>query len=72
MATKTISITEEAYEMLRSWKLKNESFSNVIIKIGRKNRLSSYAGILSAPQAKSLKEAISSGRALSRKRARFL
>lgn len=71
MATKTISIKEDAYEMLKSWKAENESFSDVIIKIGRKNMLTDFAGILSKDEGNYLIESIRRGRALSRKRQRL-
>lgn len=34
MASKTIMISEEAYEILRRRKRKNESFTDVIIRLG--------------------------------------
>lgn len=68
MATKTISVTTEAYEMLRSWKENNESFSDVIVKIGKKNQLSDFAGLLSESEGRYLIERIKKGRELSRKR----
>lgn len=40
MATKTISITEEAYGRLLSEKERDESFTNIILKLtGKKNLL---------------------------------
>jgi len=40
MATKTISITEEAYDRLLSEKERDESFTNIILKLtGRKDLL---------------------------------
>ncbi len=72
MATKTISITTDAYEILKSWKDKNDSFSDVILKVGRKHRLTDFAGALSESEGKELIESIKRGRALSRKRQKAL
>lgn len=69
MATKTISITTDAYETLKSWKEGNESFSEIISKIGRKNRLSPFAGLLREQEATYLEQSVKDGRTLSRKRA---
>jgi predicted CopG family antitoxin len=68
MATKTISITEETYNMLASWKKENESFSDVIKRLGAKPSLTSFAGILSETRAKELEASIEEGRARSRRR----
>ena len=70
MATKTISITEDAYEILKSWKDENESFSQVITKFGAKNNLLKFAGILSAKSKKDLVNSFNEGRRLSRDRAK--
>ena len=52
MATKTISISEDAYNILKSKKETNESFSDIIIKLLGKKKLSSFYGILSDKSAK--------------------
>ena len=48
MATKTISITEEAYKRLASLRNRErESFSEIIIKVTGKDKLMDYFGVLS-------------------------
>ncbi len=71
MATKTISITEEAYSRLASKKHGKESFSEVINRITNKVSLLNFAGILSKEDADKLEEEIKKGRELSRKRKIF-
>jgi len=68
MATKTISITEETYKMLASWKKDKESFSDVIKRLGGKVELTKFAGILSEEGAKELESNIKRSRERSRKR----
>lgn len=51
MATKTLTITEDAYERLASHKENNESFSDVINRITHKVSLMSIAGILTEEEA---------------------
>lgn len=48
MATKTISIRDEVYDILKSLKRDNESFSDVIGKLAKKRKsdLSQYFGVL--------------------------
>jgi len=69
MATKTISITEEAYERLRMRKEKNESFTDVINRVTGKRSLLELAGILGEEEADKLEKHIKERRAASRKRA---
>jgi len=70
MATKTISITEEAYERLSTKKLGSESFSEVINRITNKTSLLAFSGLLNINEAESIKEKIRKSRALSKKRMR--
>ncbi len=53
MATKTISIREEVYDILMSLKKENESFSDVIYKLTKKRKpnLRDYFGILKDSKA---------------------
>lgn len=69
MATKTISITEEAYERLRLQKESKESFTDVINRITGKRSLLELAGILTNEEADKMKGYIKERRAASRKRA---
>ncbi len=45
MSTKTLSVDEEAYELLKKEKGKDESFSDVIKKIAKEKSLMEIAGI---------------------------
>ncbi|MBI2449122.1 antitoxin VapB family protein [Candidatus Pacearchaeota archaeon] len=58
MATKTITITSEAYERLFAFKEPNESFSDVITKIMRKYSFLDLVGILSPGEAEKLEKNI--------------
>ncbi len=68
MATKTLTITEDAYERLDALKEDNESFSEVIRRLTSKVRLTDFAGILSDEEAKTVKKRISHLREESAKR----
>ena len=67
MATKRISISEDAYAILKSRKKPGESFSDVIRRIG-KGALLNLAGILSEKEGAKLVERVR----LSRERSRTL
>ncbi len=45
MGTKTISLSEEAYRLLKEAKLPGESFSDVVKRMIKKKPLSSFAGL---------------------------
>ncbi|MFW6196820.1 MAG: antitoxin VapB family protein [Thermoplasmatota archaeon] len=68
MASKTITISEEAYRRLKSRKNKNQSFTDVIKNLTRERLLSKIAGILSQEKAESLKERIKENRRKTRER----
>ncbi len=55
MGTKTITITNEAYERLTTYKENKESFSDVIKKLTSKGSLFDLVGILSNKEAEELK-----------------
>lgn len=68
MPTRTISITEEAYERLRTRKENKESFTDVINRITGKRSIMELAGILSEEEADKIKEHIKDMRTRSRER----
>ena len=62
MATKNISITEEAYRKLANLRKGNESFSEIIMNVTKKGNWRKYFGILSEEKANILEKSISEGR----------
>ena len=58
MSVKTITITEEAYNHLKSAKSEDESFTEAIIRITKKNPLDALVGILTKDDANELRENI--------------
>ena len=58
MTTKTISITESAYEKLANLKGAHESFSMVIERITQKRKLSDFAGVHSKKSGNKLQKFI--------------
>lgn len=68
MATKTISLDEEAYERLNAHKREGESFSDVVKRLAGERSWREVAGILTAEEADDLEAAIDEGRSASRER----
>lgn len=62
MTTKTITVTEDAYEALRALKEPNESFSKTILRVAKRKPLSSFSGILSGKSGEEFEKAIIEGR----------
>ena len=66
MATKTLTIMEDAYELLKRQKRKDESFSEVIRReLGKKRNIMEFAGAwshLSEKQFKEMENVIKKGR----------
>lgn len=54
VATKTLSITDDAYQRLRSMKRDNESFSQVIQRLTGRQDLLRFAATIGAPLADDL------------------
>ncbi len=51
---KVISISDEVYEMLKSMKRKNESFSDVIKRLARRTTIKEFSGVLSKETAEEI------------------
>ena len=62
MATKTISLAEDAYEALLAMKRADESFSDTVRRLARRRSLTELAGIMPREGAESLARAIEKGR----------
>jgi predicted CopG family antitoxin len=72
MATKTVSVTLEAYERLKREKLEGESFSDVIIRLTERGKkdLIEFAGVWK--EAEEIENAIFEGRKEFEKHAKIL
>lgn len=68
MATKTISLDEEAYERLKARKKNGESFSEVVKRLAGERSWKEVTGILEPKEADELEHAIKEGRGRSRER----
>ncbi|MBI2664165.1 antitoxin VapB family protein [Candidatus Woesearchaeota archaeon] len=64
MSTKTITITDEAYNHLKSAKSEDESFTEAIIRITKKDTLSELAGILTKKEADEMRAHLKTSRAV--------
>ena len=73
MATKTITVTEDAYEALKAMKAKNESFSKMILRVSKRKPLSYFYGALSKEDGEKLEKVIMENRKSNKKlhKARF-
>ena len=58
MATKTITVTEGAYEAVKSLKARSESFSELFMRISKRKPLSSFFGVLSGEAGERFEKAI--------------
>ncbi len=47
MTSKTVSVSEDAYELLKKMKLKGESFTETIRRLAKRRRLADCAGLWS-------------------------
>ena len=68
MATKTISLDEEAYERLKARKKEGESFSETVKRLAGERSWDEVAGILTEDEAADLEAAIEEGRTRSGER----
>lgn len=58
MSVKTITVTEDAYEALKSLKAARESFSETILRVSRRRPLRDFFGALSKESGDKLEKAI--------------
>lgn len=73
MTTKTITIMEDAYELLKAEKQSNESFSEVIRRnIKKRKTIWDFVGILSDKEADELQEFVQKSRKTESKRMKEL
>ncbi len=70
MATKTISLMEDAYLCLLRLKRTNESFSDVVFRLASKPRITELAGLLTEKEADEMETEVTGLRRRSSARAR--
>jgi predicted CopG family antitoxin len=58
MGYKTISLSEEAYEILKNAKKDRESFSQVVIRLASKRSLDDFIGCISSESISKLTDAL--------------
>jgi predicted CopG family antitoxin len=61
MVTKTLTITQEAYDMLKAAKKEDESFSEVIVRKFRP-KLAEFIGTITEEEAEAMKDRIAAMR----------
>ena len=66
MAVKTITVTESAYYAVNRLKEKNESFSELFLRIAKRKPLSSFFGVLSKEAGEELSRNIRKSREMRR------
>ena len=62
MATKTLTVTEEAYGRLKAQKHQDESFSQVILRITHRRPLTEFVVILDPESGPALRRAVAESR----------
>ena len=62
MSTKTVSLSEDAYNKLKSLKEDNESFSDVVRKVTKTSNISKFHGVLSEDTADKIEKNIRKNR----------
>lgn len=62
MGTKTISVTEAAYQRLAQEKRRGESFTDVILRLTQRRSLRDLAETVTSEEAEALSEAIAKNR----------
>jgi predicted CopG family antitoxin len=72
MGARNISISDEAYERLKSVKKPNESFTDVINRLTGRRSILELAGILTKDEARTMKHEIKEIRKKSSKRVRVM
>lgn len=72
MASTNVNLNEEAYQRLMQLKMENESFSDVVIRLAGKTRMTELAGLLTEKEAAAMKKSIQDSRKRSRQRSKRL
>ena len=68
MASRTLNVTEEAYEALKARKREGESFTDVILRLTGQRSFEELFGMFTPAQAEEFRRAAKGGRARSRRR----
>ena len=62
MSTKTITVTEDAYNALKALKEPRESFSETILRVAKKRSLNHFYGVLSKETGERLEKVVMENR----------